>query len=315
MITLITSYGDVLALPEHLMSLKILLICIFILHLIPVNLAVGGSILTAISAAASGRNPHQAYLGKKLSNLIPRIIRYSVIVIVVSLIVTEVLSGQNFPLRELLSSTAWYTALSLLIIGYLGVYYLQGRFERQDRSQLVPALVVAIIFAAIGILYSYNFPLMLRPESWSLYAEGSYGGFPDWLNPAVYPAFLHMLLGAVAISGLLVMIVAARKKSGTEEWSQWAVQFGGKMFTHATLLNIVIGIWFIFALPRDDMIKFMGANMGATHSLIMAFLLIAIALFLIFKARRSEKNIRLIYTGSGLTAIVLLLMAIMRQQF
>ena len=87
------------------------------------------------------------------------------------------------------------------------------------------------------------------------------------------------------------------------------------MFMHATFLNLVIGIAFLFSLPGEQIRYFFGENAMATHSLLSSIVLTAVAIFIVFKAKNTENNLKLVYVGTGIMIIVVTFMIVMRQQF
>ncbi len=302
-------------LPESLGALKVLLLCLFMLHLIPVNLLMGGSLFLGISSLAGRKNEHLAFLGKTLTERMPFIVKLTIITAIVSVAIVKLLYSSAVSVTGLLASKPVLTVLVLLTVGLYGTFFLQGRLENRDKSSIPFAWLIAVIFIVVGIIYSWNLGIFLRPEVWQTYSSGTMSGFPGWSNPAFYPAFLHVLLGSLAVAGLWLASIGVRPTSKSQEWRSWAVDFGGKMFNHATFINMAIGIWFIIALPGDDMRKFVGANPMATHSFILAFILTGAALFAVFKARNSEQKKGPVTVGIIMLLIVFILMGLMRQQF
>jgi hypothetical protein len=155
---------------------------------------------------------------------------------------------------------------------------------------------------------------MQRPEVWSQhYFETPASGHLNWSDPSVYPRYLHMLLGAVAVAGVWFMILGVRARSGDADWSRWVVRYGARVFTHATLLNIVVGFWFLVAVPKRVMMIFMGENIVATGAFIVSLIAIVAAFgFIHVGARRAAR--RATFMGAGSLLAVVALMAVMRQE-
>jgi len=302
----VTSTIEQLTLPESLSTLKLLLIVFFILHLVPMNLVVGGSVFTLISARAKNPNSDQYILGKLLSAYIYKAAGLVFAVIFISAVIILLLYWNTFPFSQIMGSIVTQAALLLFISGQIGCYHIRNKWNSSERfHSFFPGLIL-LIFLLLGLLYSYNFSIMLRPETWVGILENSISAIPRFGDLSLYTGYFHFVISAVAITGLWVMMIGARGKSGTK---------GGKMFMHATFLNIVIGIAFLFTLPVEQMRYFYGENLMATHSLLSSIVLTAIAIIIIFKARKSDKNLKLVYAGSGIMLCVVLFMIVMRQQF
>jgi hypothetical protein len=166
----------------------------------------------------------------------------------------------------------------------------------------------------VGFIYSNNFSLMQHPEIWSEhYFEAPATGHLNWSDPSLYPRYLHMLVGAVAMAGLWFMILGARRRSGDAEWSNWVWRYGVRVFTLATALNIFIGFWFLLAVPRRVMMIFMGENRVATMAFVASLACLVGAFGFIHAAARRQSP-RGAFVGAGLVLAVVALMAVMRQE-
>lgn len=85
---------------------------------------------------------------------------------------------------------------------------------------------------------------------------------------------------------------------------QDAISDGLKLFAYATMAQIVIGFWFLIALPKDIMMLFMGESIGYTILLLLG---IALALLLVFFAMKNK-----LWLTFGTLVATMLLMIIQR---
>ncbi len=305
---------DVLPLPAPAGLIQFLLVLTFILHLVPMNFLLGGSILAGFSHLFSKRNENHARLARRLSELIPATVAMTVTLGVAPLLFVQVLYGHLLYSSSILMANAWFLVVPLVIIGYYGVYLLRFKWDRLGAFRPYVAWGLAALFVGVGFIYSNNFSLMQRPDTWkSHYFASPATGHLDLSDAALYPRYLHMLLGAVAVAGVWVLLIGARRRSGDDRWSNWAMRYGGRVFTQTTLLNIVVGFWFMISVPRRAMMIFMGKNMLATVAFMAALVFIMGALHLLGRASR-RKQPRLAFIGAGMLLVVLALMAIMRQE-
>jgi hypothetical protein len=306
---------DVLPLPAPLWLLEFLLIFTFILHIVPMNFLFGGGFLAALSHMLSKKNPNHERLARRISELMPSVIAAAVTLGVAPLLFVQVLYGHFLYSSSILMAEAWFWVIPLVIIGYYLAYLLRFKWEALGGLRITVAWVTALIFATIGFIYSNNFSLMLRPDNWGPhYFQDLSRGHLNWGDSTLYPRYLHMLFGAAAVAGVWIMIIGARRKSGSLDWSNWALKYGAKIFMHATMLNIVIGFWYLITLPKRVMMIFMGENPAATAILVIALLLTVIAWILMSRATSVTDGRVYAYSGSGTLLAVLALMAVMRQQ-
>jgi hypothetical protein len=227
----------------------------------------------------------------------------------------QVLYGQFVYSSSILMANAWFFVIPALIVAYYLAYLVRFKWDALGGMRAGLVWTMAIIVAVIGFIYSNNFSLMLRPDTWARhYFADPASGSLNWSDPALYPRYLHMLVGAVAVAGVWILILGVRRRSGDVEWSNWAVQYGARMFMHATLLNILIGFWFLVALPKNVMMIFMGQNIAATILLFVSLIMTAAAWMLMNKASRATDPRKPAIVGAAHVLAILIFMAIMRQQ-
>jgi hypothetical protein len=305
---------DVLPVPAPVGLLLFLLVFTFIAHVVPMNFLLGGGILTAISHILSGKSPHHARLAKRISELMPTVVAFTVTLGIAPLLFVQVLYGHLLYSSSILMANAWFMVIPLVILGYYGVYLIRFRWERLGSHRTWVAWVVAVLFAVVGFIYTNNFTLLQRPETWlSHYLESPTTGHLNWSDSSVYPRYLHMLLGALAVAGLWFMIIGVRRKSGDLEWSNWLWRYGVRIFTHATVLNVFIGFWFMLAVPRNVLMIFMGENRIATGAFVASLACLVAAFAFIHGASRRQSR-RGAFVGAGWVLAVVALMAVMRQE-
>jgi hypothetical protein len=116
--------------------------------------------------------------------------------------------------------------------------------------------------------------LMLKPaELVALYAADGRGVQLNLIDRALLPRHLHMVLGAIAVSGLAIAVLGVVQRHRDAAFGQWAVRYGAFICTAATAINIFAGLWWLAALPRGVLLKFMGSDMRALGELLAGILL------------------------------------------
>jgi hypothetical protein len=305
---------DVLPLPAPVGLLLFLLVFTFVAHVVSMNFLLGGGLLTALSQILAGKYPHHARLARRISELMPTVVAFTVTLGVAPLLFVQVLYGHLLYSSSILMANAWFMVIPLVILGYYGVYLIRFRWERLGSHRVWVAWVVAVLFAVVGFIYTNNFTLLQSPETWlPHYLESPATGHLNWSDPSVYPRYLHMLLGALAVAGVWFMIIGVRRQSGDLEWSNWLWRYGVRIFTHATVLNIFVGFWFMLALPRNVLMIFMGESPVATGAFIASLVCLVAAFGFLHAASRRHSR-RGAFVGVGWVLAVVALMAVMRQE-
>jgi hypothetical protein len=307
---------DPLALPAPVWLLWGLLILTFTLHLLAMNLVLGGSIVgafTRLAARRGGAGTGNARLAAWIAKAMPVLVATAVTLGVAALLFEQVLYGRLFFVSAALMAWFWFAVIPLLLVAYYGAYALAFRREALDARAVGLAFGIALLFALIGLVYTHNMSLMLRPFDFvALYRADPRGLHLAWQDPAVVPRFLHMLLGAVAVAGLGIMGHGLRVRTRDAAFGAWAIRRGALWFSVATAANLLAGFVWLAMLPRDTTLRFMGANPAATIVLALGMTLGLTALAVVFMAAAAERPVPLARTGIGLALATLVLMVLTR---
>ena len=226
---------DPLPLPGPAWLLRALLTLTFFLHLLFMNFVLGGSLLAAVDRLR-GRDParpHHRALSAWLAGLMPVSVAAAVTFGVAPLLFVQALYGRLFFTGSVIMAWFWLAVIPLLIVAYYGTYFLAFRGDRPGRSPLAVSWISAVFFLAIAFLYSNNMTLMLRPDLFAAkYLESGTGLTLNLGDPTLYPRFLHMLLGAVAVAGMAVApdgLVSLSLRPGETvnfRWNIYAAEIG-----------------------------------------------------------------------------------------
>jgi hypothetical protein len=307
---------DPLALPAPAWLLWGLLILTFTLHLVAMNLVLGGSIVgafTRLSARRGGPDGGNARLAAWIAKAMPVLVAAAVTLGVAALLFEQVLYGRLFFVSATLMAWLWFAVIPVLVAAYYGTYALAFRRQALDARALGLAFGTALLFVLIGLVYTHNMSLMLRPADFvALYRANPGGWHLAWQDPAVVPRFLHMLLGAVAVAGLGVVGHGLHARKRDAAYGGWAVRRGALWFSVTTAANLLVGFAWLAMLPREVMLRFMGANPAATVVLALGMTLGLTTLALVFMAAASERPAPLARAGIGLALATLVLMVLTR---
>jgi hypothetical protein len=300
-------------LPAPYWVFKLLLLVTFFLHILAMNFMLGGGVLALVSKWRSrnreGGNRLFLDVAKKLPVLLPATVTLGI----APLLFVQVLYGQFFYTSSILMAWPWFLVLVFLTIAYYGLYYASYRGGRQSGRAGGVLLFSVILVCLVGFLFSNNLTLSQTPSRWT----GKYFANPSGWNlnltePALIPRFLHFLVAAVAMGGLLLVFVALANWKRDKEYARPILQFGGKAFMYATMAQFVVGIVFLVSLPRDLRMLFMGDNPLATILLLIGVAGGIGAIVLMSDALRKENVRTAAFYVPGILAVVIASMSIMR---
>ena len=308
---------DPIPLPAPVFLLKALLVLTFILHLFPMNLLLGGGFIAPLTEWL-GRRRQSLYhlkLARSLATTLPIATAFAITLGVAPLLFIQVLYGQFFYTSSILMAWPWLSVVLLMILGYFGVYVYALRRERLGPKAVGIGFVSALLFTLVSFLYTNNLVLMLTPEGWAkLYAESQAGFRLNLGDPTVIPRSLHFLLAAFAVTGLFIVLVGLLNGKAETAYRSWAVKYGVIWFAVPTLLQFLVGPWFLFSLPAPVRDRFLGGNTLDTTLLLAGILLALVGLALLFLALAARDPRPPALAGIGCVALTIVFMAIVRHR-
>lgn len=281
---------------------KFLLMLIFPLHLLFMNAMLGA---TAIALLARFKKDETALrLAHSLARAIPFLTAFAVNLGVAALLFIQVLYGQFFYTSSVLMALFWLAVIPLLMTAYYLLYLYDFRFKTLGAAGGVIPGLVFVIFLVIAFIYTNNMTLMLKPQAWSAYFGNASGTILHLNDPALWPRYLHFIIGGTAIGGLFVALLGKFREKTDAALAEAAISIGMKTFAYLTMAQIMAGFLFMILLPRPVMQMFMGGDPIAT-TLFVVGLLLASAV-----AATGMKG--MVYLSTGLAVPLVYVMSFMR---
>ncbi|MBI1941150.1 MAG: hypothetical protein HYS33_06550, partial [Acidobacteria bacterium] len=258
-------------LPAPPWLLELLLVFTFILHLLPMNLLMGGTAMLAVSSYLGRANGRHRELTRRVSRVMPPVVAFTITLGVAPLLFLQLLYGQLFYTSSVLMAWAWLAVVLLLMLGYYGVYWFSLQQEELGARAFWVVLVTAIIFLHIMMIFVQNMSLLERPQDfYTEFMARSVGGYLGSFDVLTLARFMHFLVASFAVAGLGVALVAGAWKAEAPEFAAWARRYGVKWFVAGTGVQFLVGVWFLFVQPTEIRSKFLGGDTLATALLAVA---------------------------------------------
>jgi len=255
------------------------LLLTFPLHLLFMNSLLGASVV-AVRAHLKGEE-----LAHELAKVIPLLIALTVNFGVAPLLFLQVLHGHLFYTSSILMGAFWIALVPLLLLAYYGAYWYDFGFKSLGRFGVVLLLTVIAVILFIGFVFSNNLTLMMTPQSWPEFFSVAGGSRLNLGEPTLWPRYLHFIVGGLAVGGLFVWLYGGFLGRHNTEVATRAATAGRKMFLWLTLAQIPLGVWFLLALPKEQMMLYMGGHGPATAVFVSALVMIAVLLVAAFRKR------------------------------
>lgn len=304
---------DPLPQPAPPLLVAALLHLTFLLHVLAMNLVLGGSLLSLHWRFS--RRTDDAVARRRAVDIfehaLPTALAATVTLGVAPLLFVQVLHGRLFFTSSILMGWLWLGLVPLVIAAYYGAYGLaSGRGSSRWRSALAAA--VALLVSAVAFLQVTNATRTLRIASFVEVFRRDPRGFTANLDdPSFWPRYLHLVLGAVAVAALALAAVGAVRRRVEPELARWATRHGLTVFAAVTAVNVFVGLWFLIALPRPTLVRMMGADrlsLGLLAAGILLSVTLAGAALLALGARQSHRAVHWLGLLLLPTLLVMLLM-------
>lgn len=264
-------------LPVHWLWFDILLIVTLTAHLLFMNALVGSAAI-GLAHAVRGKGEILKQVGMKLPPLLALTINMGV----APLLFLQVNYGHFDYVSSVLMGGWWLAIVAVLLFSYYGFYICKFRHDAMAgglRIALFTASLLGCLY--VGFMFTNNMTLMVEPQHWLKYFETD-GGFLNLSDPALFPRFLHAMVGALALGGLFVALLGQARDN--DEF----IRLGMAWFTRATLVNLAVGAWFLFSLPGEIIPAFMGGSLPATATLVAALTATGVMLAAGFKEKPKQ---------------------------
>jgi hypothetical protein len=286
--------------------LKVLLLITFGLHLMAVNLGVGGSLLAAVHALRG--HPEDRELVRRLAPMLPTAVTFTITLGVAPLLFLQLTYGAFFYTASVLTAFPWLALIFLLMAGYVLLY----RFVGSAGSNLfhaISGITGALLLLSAGFMLVNVTTLSLRPDLWVAHAAASpHGLLMNTADPTLWPRYLHMAAGILAVAGLFL--------AGWGAWRDhaYARHAGLFWFLAATASQLAWGAWLLLVQPKPVFDLLMNANTTLSLTMWVSITCGGLALFMAIPANQQGAPAKTVWPPFALGLASVLGMILLRDQ-
>lgn len=305
---------DPIPLPAPVWLLKALLLFTLTLHLVAMNMLLGGAwtaVLAAIrSKGSAGANNQRLY--KEMVCYLPTLVAMTVTLGVAPLLFVQVLFGHFIYSASVAIGWFWWTIIPLIICAYYALYYLKFRAASDSPAQKWIPWLAALILLWISFIFSNNFNLAQQPERFTqLLLESATGGRLSLADHTTFPRWLHIIIGALAVCGIWIMWLGRSEHRRDADYGKFKLALGYQMFAIPTMINIIVGFIFMMTLPREIMLRLMGKGLPET-ALWMIGMGLALGAMPILKRAVAAPQSAALPLGTAMMTVTIAAMVILR---
>jgi hypothetical protein len=263
--------ADVVPLPLPVAVFKALLLLTFGLHILAVDLGLGGSIVV-LGLALRGRTSeaHRA-IARAAAWVLPPAVTFAITLGVAPLLFVQVLYGRFLYSSSILMAAPWMSFIVALIAGYALLYAHTGRLKEGALS--VPIGVGSALFLLwVGFLWTNNTTLMLQPDRWAaLAAHAPHGGALNLGDPTVVPRYGHMVIAMTAMASLFLGASTPFLDPKRVSFDlDVARRVGLRAFAYLTFLQLALGPMVVLLQRPAVRSGILGGSLRATGALAVA---------------------------------------------
>lgn len=293
---------DAAGLPGPPWLFHFLLVFTFFLHLIFMNLTLGGTLMAFVAnLKGKGREGNaNAVLAKRLMGVNTYAISLAITTGVAPLLFVQVLYQQFFYTGTILLGWIWFGMLVLLMIGYYAAY-----LHKKFRGGWLG--VSAVTFFAIAMTHVAVHLVHVQPAQWKAFDISVLSVLGD---PTYWPRLLHFVLAAVTFAALVAAWWAVRRaRAGVEvELNTTIATAAWRWALWATVLQIVDGFLLTIVLPKPVLLGIMRGGLATLGPLTLGILL---AIGLLAMLARGSNPVERPGLVSGTLATLVLAVAVM----
>jgi len=266
---------DPAGLPGPPWLFHVLLVFTFFLHMMFMNLTLGGTLLAWFAHLRSGGDDRGAdgVLASRLMAVNTFAISLTITSGVAPLLFIQLLYQPFFYSGTILLGWIWFGVLILLLAGYYAAYGYTWRGAPGRRSgrgwwlgaSAVAFFLIAMIQVAVHLIH-------VQPAGWAAYGENPWRVLAD---PTYWPRLAHFVLAAIAFSAMVLAWWATKRAAeGADVGTNTAI--ARKCWRQAlwtTALLVVAGFVLLFALPPQVVGGFMRGGFATLAPLTLSIIL------------------------------------------
>jgi hypothetical protein len=293
-----------------------LLVFTFFLHALFMNLTLGGTVMAALLQLRSrGRSADvRTVLATRLMSLNTWAVFFAVTTGVAPLLFIQVLYRRYVPSGDLVYAWGWLAMLALLGAGY-GAAWLYQRRGAPARGFGGTAWLVgsAVLFLFLAMVHVAESLIHLRPHQWTGLARSPWEILAD---PTYLPRLVHILLGAIAFSALVVTWLAVRqvRQGRLVALNERVARQGWVWAMWSICLLVLDGVVLLTVLPGPVLDGLMGAGPAALLPLGLALILGIGPLALLARAENPAATPGLVAGSLAALVAAIAAMAVVRHE-
>jgi hypothetical protein len=266
---------DAAGIPGPPWLFQVLLVFTFFLHMLFMNLTLGGTLIAFFShLRAGGRSDDpNGVLAGRLMAVNTYGISLTITTGIAPLLFVQVIYQQFFYSGTIFLGWIWFSLLLLLMGGYYAAYLYKFRGAPSRGAgggvwlgcSALAFLLIAMIHVAVHLIHT-------QPDLWSGFASSPLSVLTD---TAYWPRLIHFVLAGIGFAALVITWWAVRQASAGQdaELNTSIARIAWRWALSSTVLQLVDGFVLLGVLPKDVLIGVMSGGLATLGPLTLSILL------------------------------------------
>ncbi len=265
------------------------------------------------------KNDYYLSLAKGMSQLVPMVVSLSMLFGFITW--GMVLWQYDWTVVQVFGSQilGWVVLIVLLVSGFWGVLQLKRNYQRSSEIQWALGIfVMACMLAITGIFVSSHIG-MLNLSSGLELATTNDSTVPD--VSTLWPRFFHSVFSGFAITGLVLTIYGSLRPQCREDhevdpapYDIRLVRYGVGWVLGGTVPQIVVGPWFLLALPSDVRFHLIDGTTVVSLIFFISLTLTLLTLVLLNSSLIIPHKRGLVWGGVGSLTLTIVFMVLIREE-
>ncbi len=300
--------------------LQILLVTSFLIHGVLKNLVIGGIpilMLTYYRGRHGDVNDYYRLLARGMSRLAPVTLSLAIVFGLVTWGLVSLQYEWTFTTWLGSSVGGWMMLVVLLLLGVWGVVTMKRNGQRETEVSLgIGILVTSCIIMIAGMFVTSHIDLLTQSTSTETI---SVGGYND--RSTFWPRFLHVIFSGIAITGMALTLLGSLRPQCHEDrvvdpapYDIRLVRYGVGWVLGGTVPQVVVGPWFMLALPSDVRFYLVDGTSVASLIFFMSLTFTLLSLVLLNSSLLVPQKIGLVWGGVGSLVLTVVFMVLVREE-
>lgn len=266
-------------LPAPVWLIHLLQVFTFVLHLVFMNLLVGGTVLLTVCSYRGRSEARYRDLTRRASRALPPIMAFTITLGVAPLLFLQLVYGQYFYTSSVLMAWLWLAVVLLVMLAYYGIYWFSMQHEELGPRRFWVMLATTLLILHVMKTFTQNMILLERPQDfYPRFFTTTVGNFLGPHDLLVFVRLSHFFLAALALGGLGLAILSRSWRADSPDLADWARRYGTRWFQVGTGLQFIVGPWFLFSQNPNMRRAFLGGDRLDTSLLAVAIILAILAM-------------------------------------